>query len=333
MSQNTILTRYTPTVRFAKAFRLWKHFNGMPHYISAIDIGSNAIRMIVGEVRDQRLHVVKKFRAPVRLGKDVFHDGEISEKVLKETEKAFERFAEINKKFKVEHCRAVATSAVREARNRQSLVGRILKQSRIQIEVIDGIEEARLIHAAVRREVDLNRRRLLLIDIGGGSVEVTFSEGGLMSATQSFPMGTVRLLQFLEKRKLDEKGLRVIMGEFVTPLSRYIESHADTTGLELAVGTGGNLECMGRLKVQLLGRTPNTFVSLSELVLISRRLESLTVKERIEKLELRPDRADVIVPAVLLVKTILRQAGVEKILIPGVGLRDGLLWSVAGLDS
>lgn len=300
-----------------------------PRHISAIDIGSNAIRMIVGEVRDQRLRIVKKYRAPVRLGKDVFKSGTISEETLHQAEEAFGRFVEINRKYRIHHCRAVATSAVREAKNKDAFLNRMHRASKIGVEIIDGIEEARLIHTAVQREVDLSRKRILLIDVGGGSVEVTFSENGLMSATQSFPMGTVRMLQMLSERKLDEKGLKIVMGEFIQPLSHYIESHVGPSRVELAVGTGGNLECMGKMKIQLLHRTPNTLVSLSELVEISRRLEAMSVQDRVQKLDLRPDRADVIVPAVLLVKTILRQAGVDKILIPGVGLRDGLLWSVA----
>lgn len=300
----------------------------MPYHISAIDIGSNALRMIVGEVRDQHLRIVKKLRAPVRLGKDVFKDGRISNESLHAAEEAFRQFAHVNREFRVKACRAVATSAVREATNKDAFANTLRKEFRIPLEVIDGIEEARLIHTAVQREVDLSHKRLLLIDIGGGSVEITFSENGMMSATQSFPVGTVRMLQEASRRKLDERGLKVVMGEFIAPLSHYIESHAGHEPVELAVGTGGNIECLGRLKVQLLHKTPNTLVSLGELVEISDRLERLSVKDRIEKLELRPDRADVIVPAALLVKMVLRQAGVGKLLIPGVGLRDGLLWSL-----
>lgn len=301
----------------------------MSHFISAIDIGSNAMRMIVGEVHDQQLFIVKKWRAPVRLGKDVFKSGVISPQTIEKATDSFKQFAKINKRYGVRECRVVATSAVREASNRDQFTSLVLKKSGFRIEVIDGIEEARLIHTAVQREVDLSKKRLLLIDVGGGSVEITFSENGMMSATQSFPMGTVRLLQNLAHRQLNEKSLKVILGEFIAPLSHYLESHVGHAPVELAVGTGGNLDCMGRLKVQLLHRSPPTLVSLTELVEIGDQLESYTIKERVEKLDLRPDRADVIVPAVLLVKTILRQAGVEKLLIPGVGLRDGLLWSLA----
>lgn len=300
-----------------------------PATFSAIDIGSNAIRMIVGEINGTHLNIIKKIRAPVRLGKDVFKNGEISAETLKEAEAAFKKFAGFNRKFGVLSSRAVATSAVREAKNKDQFLKKMAKVTPTEIEIIDGIEEARMIHAAVQREVDLSKKRILLIDIGGGSVELTFSENGMMSATQSFPMGTVRVLQELNKRKLDEKQLRIVLGQFVKPLTAYLESHGRNTPAELAVGTGGNLECMGRLKVQLLHKTPHTIVSLEELVKISGILESMSVKQRIEKLSLRPDRADVILPAILLIKTIMRQAGTERILIPGVGLRDGLLWSVA----
>lgn len=301
----------------------------MAYFVSAVDIGSNAIRMIVGEVRGPSLRIVKKFRAPVRLGKDVFKNGEISKATLQEAREAFRKFAVINQKYQVRGCRAVATSATREAKNKDVFAKLVKDNFGLPVEIIDGIEEARLIHTAVQREVDLSKKRILLIDVGGGSVEITFSENGMMSATQSFPMGTVRLLQEISRRKLTERGIRIVMGEFIEPLSHYIESHVGNGKPELAVGTGGNLECMGRLKVQLLHKTPNTIVSLPELVSISDRLEQLTVKERIDKLNLRPDRADVIFPAVLLVKTVLRHSGAERILIPGVGLRDGLLWSVA----
>lgn len=301
----------------------------MSHKYSAIDIGSNAIRMIVGSVENEQIHVLKKYRAPVRLGHDVFKTGEISDKTLKQAIETFSQFAKINRKHHIEKCRAVATSASREAKNGESFVKTIKEKTGIQIEIIDGIEEAKLIHLAVQREVDMNKHQIMLIDIGGGSVEVTFSDMGMMTGTQSFPMGTVRVLDIMQKRKIDESKLMVVMGEFIQPLSHFIESQANKDEPEFAVGTGGNLECLGRLKVQLLHRTPNTFVTLSELVLIAKKLKDIPVQDRITKLKLRPDRADVIYPAVLLVKTIMRQSGVQKILIPGVGLRDGLLWSMA----
>ncbi|MBS1971092.1 MAG: hypothetical protein JSU04_12330 [Bdellovibrionales bacterium] len=298
---------------------------------SAIDIGSNAIRMIVGEVDNSEMKIVKKLRAPVRLGKDVFMNGNISDKTLAEAKDAFKTFAKTNREFKVTRCRAVATSAVREAKNKANFVKSIFAASKIQIEVIDGVEEARLVHNAIRKEIDLENKRILSVDVGGGSVEITFSENGMMSATESFPMGTVRVLDQMHRRKLNENQINVIMGEFVAPLTNYMDSHIAAGPLHFAVGTGGNLECMAQLKAQILKKTPTTYITLRELNEIAEKLKSLSYKDRMEKLELRPDRADVILPATLIVLTALRQAHVEKIVIPKVGLRDGLLWSTAGL--
>jgi exopolyphosphatase/guanosine-5'-triphosphate,3'-diphosphate pyrophosphatase len=298
---------------------------------SAIDIGSNAIRMIVGETQDSEIKILKKFRAPVRLGHDVFLNGQISQKTLNEAKEAFQKFSQTNRKYKVTRCRAVATSAVREAQNKEAFVKSIFASSKINIEVIDGVEEARLVHNAIRKEIDLDKKRILSIDVGGGSVEITFSENGMMSATESFPMGTVRILDQMAKRRLSEKQLNVIMGEFVNPLTNYLDSHIGNGPLHFAVGTGGNLECMAQLKGKILKKNPTTYVNIKELGEIAEKLKSLSYKDRMEKLELRPDRADVILPATLLVQTVLRQARVEKIIIPNVGLRDGLLWSTAGL--
>jgi len=298
---------------------------------SAIDIGSNAIRMIVGEIQGSEIQVIKKLRAPVRLGKDVFMDGTISNKNLAEAEEAFRKFAKTNREYKVTRCRAVATSAVREAKNRANFTKTIFAASKIQVEVIDGVEEARLVHNAIRKEIDLDNKRVLSIDVGGGSVEITFSENGMMSATESFPMGTVRILDQMSRRKLTETQINVIMGDFVNPLTNYLDSHIADGPLHFAVGTGGNLECMAQLKGLILKKTPTTYITIRELHDIAEKLKSLSYKDRMEKLELRPDRADVILPATLLVLTALRLAHVEKIVIPKVGLRDGLLWSTAGL--
>lgn len=302
----------------------------MSRRVSAIDIGSNAIRMMVADISDTApfLRIDKKFRAPVRLGHDVFTSGVIQPETLEIAKATFRRFAETNQKMQVLQCRAVATSACREAKNRQKFVDEIRHNSGIEIEVIDGTEEGRLIHLAVRKEVDLDHKKTMLIDIGGGSVEVTFSKGANLLATKSFPMGTVRILENLAKRKMNESHLNIIMGEFLASLGEHIYHNCDHDPVDFAIGTGGNLECIGQLKVQLLKRTPNTFVTLSELNEIIERLRTFSIRDRIEKIGLRPDRADVIVPAALLVQTIMRQAETEKLVIPAVGLRDGLIWSM-----
>ncbi|MGE0633091.1 MAG: hypothetical protein AB7O96_11820 [Pseudobdellovibrionaceae bacterium] len=301
--------------------------SGLSLNIAAIDIGSNAIRLVIGAVeKPARLRMLKKFREPVRLGHDVFLDGEISEKTEEKALRAFGKFKEVMKKYEVRSCKAVATSACREAKNKDAFVKRVYAETGIKINIIDGIEEARLVHLAVQKEVDLSKKRAILIDIGGGSVEVTFSEDGYLTATESFRMGTVRLLENLQKRKLKEEHLNILIGEFVEKLSKYLDSNSGEK-LAFAVGTGGNIECLGRLKVQLLGKSPNTFVTSTELAAINDKLRSISVEDRITNLEMRPDRADVIVPASMVLQMILRQAGVDKLLVPYVGLKDGILWS------
>jgi len=299
--------------------------------VSAIDIGSNAIRMMVADVGEKNptLHPLKRFRAAVRLGHDVFTHGIITPPSMESAIAAFHRYAQTNKELQVEQCRAVATSACREAKNRDQFVEEVYKNSGIRIEIIDGTEEGRLIHLAVRKELDLDNKKTMLIDIGGGSIEVTFSKGDSMLATQSFPMGTVRILESLHRRKLSENHLPIIMGEFLTELGSHIYKNCEHEPVDFAIGTGGNLECLGKLKVDLLKKTPHTFLTLDELDLIIEKLRALKIKDRIEKLGLRTDRADVIVPAAMLVQTIMRQAETRKILIPSVGLRDGLIWSMA----
>lgn len=296
---------------------------------SAIDVGSNAMRIIIAELKpNSPIKVLKKVRVPIRLGKDVFLGGSISENTLAAAERAFIRFKELNQKFNVAACRAVATSATREALNGKEFIDRIAKSSGIQIDIIDGTLEGQLVHKAITHELELKNKKAMGIDIGGGSVEITFSEENKIISTQSFPLGTVRLIDQMQKNKVGEEGLPLLIGKLIGPLSSHIYSYVEHEKLDFAIGTGGNLECLGRLKIQLLKKTPNTFVTLFELHEIMEKLNKLTIKQRIEKLDMRPDRADVIVPACYVIATVMRQAEVEKILIPGVGLRDGLLWSM-----
>lgn len=297
--------------------------------IAAVDIGSNAIRMIIAAHSHQGLRVVKKYRFPIRLGADVFATGEISAKNLKLSARTFKEFKELSEKYQVQSIRAVGTSALREAKNQRAFVELIRRKSSINIEVIDGVEEARIIHQAVRREVDLENHHSLLIDIGGGSVELTYSDHGMMTSTHSFPFGTVRTLELLKKKKLDESHLQILMGEFLSPLTHFIQSNDPGYALEFAVGTGGNLETLGKLKPLLLKESSRTFLTFSELGCIIEKLQKTNMKDRIEKLEMRPDRADVIVPASLVVYTVMRQAKLDKLIIPHVGLKDGLIWSLA----
>ncbi len=298
--------------------------------IAAIDIGSNAIRLVIGE-RDRHgdIRVLKKVREPVRLGHDVFSTGEISDKCRDKAIQSFLKFQDIIKLHRATKLKAVATSALREAKNRDQFIQEVRKKTGIAIEVIDGIEEGRLIFSAVAHRVDLDDKTSLLIDIGGGSIELTIADHGRAIAVQTFKLGTVRLLQLLETEGLKERHLRGLLESHFQPVRNFLALHLKNRHLDQAIGTGGNFECLGKLRVALLQKNSIFSMTAHELSDLVQHLESMTIKERIQFLRLRPDRADVVVPAALVTLAILRAAEVEILLIPYVGLRDGILSDLA----
>lgn len=292
--------------------------------LAAIDIGSNAIRLVIGTLDDHGdITVLKKVREAVRLGQDVFAIGTISEKTFTKALAAFMRFRDSLKE--VRHVRAVATSALREARNRDEFVKKVKDATGISIDVIDGIEEGRLIYSAVSHRVNLNDKVALLIDIGGGSVELTVVDHGVRKATQTFKLGTVRLLQLIETRGLRESQLRPLIDELMGPTREFIAKQVEKFHIDVAIGTGGNFETLGKLRVALLHKSSIFSMTSSEISELAAHLETMTVKERIQFLRLRPDRADVVIPAAHVTRAVMEAAGVDLLSIPYVGLRDGIL--------
>jgi exopolyphosphatase/guanosine-5'-triphosphate,3'-diphosphate pyrophosphatase len=284
--------------------------------------------MVLAQNSSKGLKTVKKYRFPIRLGEDVFNVGKISGKNLKQSARTFQKFRELSDRFHVSKLRAVGTSALREAQNQKAFCELMLRKSQIPIEVIDGFEEAQLIHLAVKHEVSLEKSLALLVDVGGGSVELTISENGRLTATKSFPFGTVRTLQKLKKRNLSEHQLGIIIADFIDAISLFLSSVTSGKKIDFIVGTGGNLETLGKLKKILLRSQVSTMLTLVELGLIIQELQKLSLKARIETLGMRKDRADVILPASMLIQTIMVQANVNDLIIPHVGLKDGLLWSL-----
>ncbi len=297
--------------------------------ISAIDVGSNAMRMVIGEVDEAwQVRAIENIRLPVRLGRDVFSKGVLEEKTIQQTEEAFLRFKHMAKSFNVHHLRAVATSAAREAGNSDLLLDRVFRTSGIEIEIIGGEEEARLIHLAVAHELDLKDKRTLLIDVGGGSIEVTLATGRSIISTDSYNMGTVRLLEKLNGDQKSKRAFGSLVREY-TKAARYrIERDLGDEKVQICVGTGGNVEEIGRLRQKLFKAESNRCVTLAELEKLIERLDQMTYEERIRKLKLRPDRADVILPASIVLHLIASEAGVNHIAIPNVGLKDGILLDI-----
>lgn len=301
----------------------------MPN-IAAIDAGSNGIRMMVSRLNaDGSLEPLENLRLPVRLGNDAFTTGQFSEQTMQQAVDAFLQFRNVSEVFKVQHARAVATSAMRESKNGNLLVERIARETGFELEIIDGEEEARLVHLAVTRAVNLKGKTAVLIDIGGGSVEVTLSDGENILSTESYGMGTVRLLRKLETGDLSGQAFNHLVREYAESSRRHIDREIGGQKVEACLGTGGNIEEMGRQAKRLFKRPDESAISVEELGKLIEKLTGLSVEERIRKLKMRPDRADVILPASVVVHMIAREAGVAEIRVPNVGLKDGVLLDMA----
>lgn len=298
--------------------------------IAAIDVGSNAIRLLIGKVDEKgQAEALESLRIPVRLGKDTFQNGIIGESSIQETVNAFTSFQKVIHDYGVSQFRAVSTSAMREAFNQDILAERILQATGIQVDVISGEEEARLIHLAVSKAVDLQKCAALLIDIGGGSMEATLSVNGNILFAESYKVGAVRLLTQLSQPDKTGVSVEELVREFVESPRRRIRKILQNQPVTLLVGTGGNVEELGELAHKLLDHRSNRAINLEDLNALIERLRSLTYEERIHLLGLRPDRADVILPAAILLKAIAEETLQHEIVIPRVSLKEGVLWDLA----
>ena len=292
----------------------------------AIDIGSNAMRLAIGRFNNRgEYEILATQREAVRLGHDVFRLRRITPKLMERAVAALLSFERTLNKHKVKIVRAVGTSALRDAANGELFIARVLRATGIQIEVISGDEEASLIHAAVGSVMNLHRGTNLLIDIGGGSVEVSLLHRGGVVFSDSVRMGTVRLLEMLRGRKQPEAVLQRLIRQYGEGIRRQIKRRLKGSRITCAIGTGGNFESLGELRRKILHEKSAAFITRSELQRLMTILQGRSIQERITEFGLRADRADVIVPAAALVLGILREAGVSTIRIPQVGLREGIL--------
>ncbi len=303
----------------------------MPN-LAAIDVGSNAIRLSIASVDgERRLSSLENLRDPVRLGQDVFAKGMITDGTLEQAVDTFTKFKEAIDRNGVNWSKAFATSALREATNRDMFIDRISQSCGIDISVIEPEEEARLIHLAIASKVNLKNKTAMLIDIGGGSTEVTLTADGSIVSTESYKMGAVRLLQLLssgvsgKEKRNGEREFNQLVKEYVESTQRRLKREIGGKKIDVCVGTGGNIETLGILRKDLLGKERETSIEIDELDTIVKKLQGLSFEERIQQLKMRPDRADVIVPASIILQQIAKVAGVDEILIPKVGLKEGML--------
>ena len=308
---------------------------GLPVRYGVVDVGSNAIRYQIVELREAGAlpAVLETRREPVRLGQDVFLTGSIPESSVAAAVDALRRFRGLCDRYEVAGVRAVATSALREAMNRQKIIDRIAEATAIHVEIISGAEEAYLLARAVEGRVDLSSGRSMLVDVGGGSVEVTLVEEGQITLSDSYRLGAVRLLEALTRDAPGGEGpdLLELLDQYVGSLDRRMAERLGTGRIDRLVATGGNIETLADLAAREGGiRSAEGCDALAVKTLAEwiQKLARLSYAERVESLILPPDRADVILPAGVVYYRLAAVSRVDRILVPRVGLRDGLVRDV-----
>src|SRR5437667_279903 len=194
---------------------------------------------------------------------------------------------------------------------------------------LSGEEEGRLVHMAAKAAVNLKNKVALLVDIGGGSVEVVLADDATVLCAESYAMGSVRLLKILDERAGEERFNQLVT-EYVDATQRRLEQEIGDQEIDVCIGTGGSIESLGELRKELFDKNSNQKVTADELKALVKKLRGTSFEERIHALRLRPDRADVIVPAAIVLQKIVQQAGVNEVIIPGIGLKDGVLLEILG---
>jgi len=295
-----------------------------PLRVGSIDVGSNAIRFLAAEFTSPtEYRALAESRAPVRLGHEVFLSGRLARETMEAAVEAIAGFRGLMQELGIEHYRAVATSATRESRNGEEFVARVRRETGIDLEVVTGTEEARLVYEAVRAQVPFGKRKWLLVDLGGGSVEVSLVDASAILWSESHTMGSVRLLEELAGSGEEPGRFQRLLEEYASTLRiPVIARQWNPAGL---VATGGNIEALARLIGAEPGRGRVAAVPLAALRAAIEKLSSLSYRQRVEQLGLREDRADVILPAAMVYERVATLAGVDEIRVPAVGLKDGVL--------
>jgi exopolyphosphatase/guanosine-5'-triphosphate,3'-diphosphate pyrophosphatase len=291
--------------------------------IAAIDLGSNALRASVAIKTPDGLTVLKNVRAPLRLGEDVFALGNISEEKMEQTEDAFISLLHLFAEYNVTQVTAKATSAMRDSKNGPLLAQKIFHSTGILIETISGLDEARMIFEAVRGQLELKKKTALLMDVGGGSTELIVVKDEQIVGIHSFNVGTVRLLRYKSQEELE---LRIRIQ--VQKMLRFIEKHLGKKKPDLFIGTGGNLRRIGKIRKKILGQETSQLALYKEIAHMEESILSMSYVDRIRRLELDQNRADVILPAIMLTKILMEELRIQKINLPKVGLKEGILLSM-----
>lgn len=283
---------------------------------AAIDIGSNAVRLLIANIMEtEDGYVYKKdtlLRVPLRLGDESFLNQKLSEKKTTELIQTMQAFRNLMDVFKVSKYKAFATSAMREAKNGPDIIKRVKKEANINIEIITGNLEAKMIYSSHFEDTLDHKLNYLYIDVGGGSTELSIFSKNKVVASHSFNIGTIRML---DNKDTEEEWLN---------LKNWIKDNTKGIKPLVGIGTGGNINKLHRLSNEKDG-VPLTYNKLKS---IYNHLNSYSLKERIQVLDLNQDRADVIIPASEIYLSVMKWAGIKTIFVPKVGLVDGIIVSL-----
>ncbi len=287
------------------------------------------MRMAIGKTRKNgRVKVVETAREPVRLGWDAFSRGRFSPEIIDRTVEAFHRFGESIRESGAQQTAAVATSAVREARNGLELTHRVRQDTGIDVSVITGVEEARLVHLAVSKKLDISKGDAILVDIGGGSVELAITSGGVMVDSRSYDLGTVRMLHVLSGDDGTGRFARLVE-DVASEIRDWVSGVLGHHLVGVFIGTGGNVETIGDLSGRRAGKMATSYAYLGDIDRTRLELEALGFEGRRSELGLKRDRADVIYPATVVLQSLMNVVWATTLTIPRVGLREGVLVDLA----
>jgi exopolyphosphatase/guanosine-5'-triphosphate,3'-diphosphate pyrophosphatase len=279
---------------------------------AAIDIGSNAVRLLIADIIGQKdQYNFKKntlLRVPLRLGDDAFIQQEISPRKAESLIKTMKAFRELMDVYHVEDYMACATSAMRDAKNGADIVAEI-KKNGINIDIIEGAKEAEIIYNSHWDNKMEKDKVYLYIDVGGGSTELSLFANGVLVNSRSFNLGTIRILDNQDKVETWDE------------LKEWVRSNTHMYKQVIGIGTGGNINKLARLSNEKLDKP----LSYAKLKAVYEHLSSFSLKERIILLGLNEDRADVIIPASEIFLTIMKYGRLKQIIVPRVGLVDGVI--------
>ena len=281
---------------------------------AAIDIGSNAMRLLIMNIIEQKGKEVQfnksaLIRVPIRLGQDAFTVGEISEENIDRMIDAMHAFKLLMKVYKVEKFMACATSAMREAYNGREVAAIVKKKTNIKIEIIDGKNEAAIIASSDLNHFIKTNENYIYVDVGGGSTEFSLFSDGVMVASKSFKNGTVRMLNNMVNE--------VVWQE----IEKWIKTNTEGLNNIIMIGSGGNINKIFKMSGKMEDK-PLSYIYMNSQYTL---LNGLSYEQRISELGLNPDRADVIIPAIRVYLNAMKWSGARSIYVPKIGLSDGIV--------